>query len=77
MDANSREKSIYKVTWIGSVVNFLLLVFKFIAGILGHSSALVADAVHSLSDFVTEQQDDKLIAMDKEMANMKHLLQLL
>ena len=50
----TREKSIYKVTWIGSVVNFLLLVFKFIAGILGHSSALVADAVHSLSDFVTD-----------------------
>ena len=51
---NSRQKSIYKVTWIGSVVNFLLLTFKFIAGILGHSSALVADAVHSLSDFVTD-----------------------
>ena len=52
--SNTREKSIYKVTWIGSVVNFLLLVFKFIAGILGHSSALVADAVHSLSDFITD-----------------------
>ena len=51
---STREKSIYKVTWIGSVVNFLLLVFKFIAGILGHSSALVADAVHSLSDFITD-----------------------
>lgn len=54
MEANSREKSIYRVTWIGSIVNFLLLVFKFIAGILGHSSALVADAVHSLSDFATD-----------------------
>ena len=54
MNQNSREKSIFKVTWIGSIVNFLLLVFKFIAGILGHSSALVADAVHSLSDFVTD-----------------------
>lgn len=51
---NSRQKNIYKVTWIGSLVNFLLLTFKFIAGILGHSSALVADAVHSLSDFVTD-----------------------
>ena len=49
-----REKSIYKVTWIGSAVNFLLLVFKFVAGIVGHSSALVADAVHSLSDFITD-----------------------
>lgn len=54
MEANTREKSIYRVTWIGSIVNFLLLTFKFIAGILGHSSALVADAVHSLSDFATD-----------------------
>lgn len=54
MDTKAREKSIYKVTWTGSVVNFLLLIFKFVAGIVGHSSALVADAVHSLSDFVTD-----------------------
>lgn len=54
MSATSREKSIYRVTWIGSIVNFLLLVFKFLAGILGHSSALVADAAHSLSDFITD-----------------------
>lgn len=51
---SSRQKEIYKVTWIGSAVNFLLLAFKFIAGIIGHSSALVADAVHSLSDFITD-----------------------
>ena len=54
MSTKDREKSIYRVTWIGSIVNFLLLTFKFIAGVLGHSSALVADAVHSLSDFVTD-----------------------
>lgn len=51
---SSREKDIYKVTIVGSVVNFLLLVFKFVAGILGHSAAMLADAVHSLSDFVTD-----------------------
>ena len=50
----TREKGIYKVTIIGSIVNFLLLVFKFIAGVVGHSAAMVADAVHSLSDFVTD-----------------------
>lgn len=50
----NREKEIFKVTWIGSIVNFLLLVFKFFAGIVGHSSAMLADAVHSLSDFVTD-----------------------
>ena len=50
----TREKEIYKVTIIGGIVNFILLVFKFIAGIVGHSAAMVADAVHSLSDFVTD-----------------------
>ena len=42
------------MTLVGGVVNVVLLLFKFIAGVLGHSSAMVADAVHSLSDFVTD-----------------------
>lgn len=50
----SREKEIYKVTLVGGVVNMLLLAFKFVAGVVGHSSAMIADAVHSLSDFVTD-----------------------
>ena len=50
----AREKGIYRVTIVGSVVNFLLLLFKFFAGIAGHSAAMLADAVHSLSDFVTD-----------------------
>lgn len=49
-----RKKEIYRVTIAGSIVNFLLLVFKFFAGIAGHSAAMLADAVHSLSDFVTD-----------------------
>lgn len=49
-----REKQIYKVTLMGSVGNLALLIFKLIAGVLGHSSAMIADAVHSLSDFVTD-----------------------
>ena len=53
-EKSSREKGIYKVTIVGSIVNFLLLVFKFFAGIAGHSAALLADAVHSLSDFITD-----------------------
>lgn len=55
MDAGlGREKEIYRVTWIGGLVNLLLLVFKFVAGVVGRSSAMVADAVHSLSDFITD-----------------------
>lgn len=42
------------MTLWGGVMNALLLVFKFVAGIVGHSAAMVADAVHSLSDFVTD-----------------------
>ena len=49
-----RNRQIYKVTLIGGLVNVVLLAFKFVAGILGHSAAMVADAVHSLSDFVTD-----------------------
>lgn len=53
-DKKQREKEIYKVTLAGSFVNFLLVVFKFLAGIAGHSAAMMADAVHSLSDFITD-----------------------
>ena len=50
----SRNKEIYRVTLIGAAVNVVLLLFKFVAGIVGHSAAMVADAVHSLSDFITD-----------------------
>ena len=50
----NREKEIYKVTLVGSAGNVALLTFKFIAGVMGHSSAMIADAVHSLSDFITD-----------------------
>ena len=49
-----RCKEIYKVTLVGGAVNVILLLFKFVAGIVGHSAAMVADAIHSLSDFVTD-----------------------
>ena len=49
-----RERQIFRTTLVGSVANLLLLVFKFVAGIVGHSAAMVADAVHSLSDFITD-----------------------
>ena len=49
-----RSKEIYKVTLVGSLVNVALLLFKFVAGIVGHSAAMIADAIHSLSDFLTD-----------------------
>ena len=50
----NRNKEIYKVTLVGGIVNIILLLFKFVAGIMGHSAAMIADAVHSLSDFLTD-----------------------
>ena len=50
----TRENELTKVTLAGSVGNLALLSFKFVAGILAGSSAMVADAVHSLSDFLTD-----------------------
>lgn len=52
--SRDRQRGIYRITLAGSAVNLALLAFKFAAGILGRSSAMIADAVHSLSDFVTD-----------------------
>ncbi len=49
-----RKRAIYHVTLMGSLINFGLLMTKFLAGILGQSAAMIADAVHSLSDFATD-----------------------
>ena len=51
---NDRHKQAARVTWIGFFFNLILTLLKFAAGILGRSSAMVADAVHSVSDFVTD-----------------------
>lgn len=38
---------------VSVIINLILTVLKFTAGIMGHSSAMIADAVHSASDIVT------------------------
>ncbi|MEG2614178.1 MAG: cation diffusion facilitator family transporter [Alistipes sp.] len=52
--ADIRKCKIYHVTWVGFVINLLLSVGKLAAGIFGRSGAMVADAVHSLSDLATD-----------------------
>ncbi len=49
-----REKEIFRVTIWGGIINVVLLVVKFVAGVFGHSAAMIADAVHSLTDFATD-----------------------
>lgn len=50
----SEKQKIYTTTIIGSIANFMLVLLKFVAGFIGNSAAMIADAVHSLSDFVTD-----------------------
>ena len=54
METKDREKIIFKVTLAGSAGNAILVVLKFVAGVISHSSAMIADAIHSLSDFITD-----------------------
>ena len=53
-NAGKREKEIFKVTLVGSFTNAFLVIIKLLAGILGNSAAMVADAIHSISDFATD-----------------------
>lgn len=53
-DDAKRTRAIYHVTIWGGVVNVLLIIIKFLAGFFGRSSAMIADAVHSFSDFITD-----------------------
>lgn len=52
--ADQRTKQIYRVTILGMFVNIVLFIFKLIAGIVGRSGAMIADAAHSASDFATD-----------------------
>ena len=51
LNFEQRAKIARKVTWVGILWNVVLIAIKFLAGILAHSSALIADAFHSVSDF--------------------------
>ena len=53
-DNTARERALIGITAAGAAANLLLLLFKFAAGVGGHSGAMMADAVHSLSDFATD-----------------------
>lgn len=48
--SKENNKIAYKVSVITIIVNVLLSVFKLVAGIVGHSGAMISDAVHSASD---------------------------
>ena len=56
MKINDKKKAlkiINKVAIVTIVVNLVLAVGKFLAGIFGHSTAMISDAVHSSSDVLS------------------------
>ena len=54
VESNSHIAQIKKVTWVGLIMNVSLAGIKFLVGFLGSSQAVIADAVHSLSDMSTD-----------------------
>ena len=54
LTAEERVARANRVTWLSVWVNTVLTIAKFVAGLLGRSSAMVADAAHSASDFATD-----------------------
>ncbi len=49
-----RKKAMDIATWWGIIVNLVLAIGKLIVGYIGHSQALIADGLHSLSDLVSD-----------------------
>ncbi len=49
-----RTAKVTIATLIGSLVNIILTVFKIFAGVIGRSSAMIADGIHSLSDLLSD-----------------------
>ena len=54
MESSSAKERIWFVGWVGLFANLALAAIKMAAGVLGHSHAVVADAIHSLSDMATD-----------------------
>lgn len=68
----TRVQRITRITVFGTIINTLLLAFKFLAGILGGSAAMLADAVHSLSDFLTDIVVLVFVKISNRPADRKH-----
>ena len=54
LPTQQRNRQVKRITWIGLVLNIILTLLKLVGGTVGHSQAIIADAVHSVSDFGTD-----------------------
>lgn len=70
--SDRRIDDICRITWLGAFVNLLLVAVKFVAGIAGLSAAMVADAVHSLSDLATDAIVIIFVKLSNKPADRDH-----
>ncbi len=68
----SRIAQLKHITVIGAVVNLLLSVLKLVAGILGASAAMIADAVHSFSDLLSDGVVLVMVHLGGQDADAEH-----
>lgn len=61
-----------RVTWVGFWINAILGVAKIIAGILGRSGALIADGVHSFSDFASDLIVLLMVGISRRKPDTQH-----
>lgn len=71
-EAQKVVKIVRHVTWVGFWVNAVLMLFKITVGLWGHSDALVADGVHSFSDFATDILVIVVIGIAYKTADAEH-----
>lgn len=72
MESDAAVAEARRVTWVGFWINAALGVLKVVGGILGRSSALVADGVHSLSDFVSDIIVIVMIGVARKLPDRRH-----
>lgn len=61
-----------KVTWVGFWTNALLSLFKILSGVVGRSSAMIADGIHSASDLITDVAVIIVIGASRKKADSSH-----
>lgn len=72
MQHDTRSQGVYRATLVGGAANMALLLFKLAAGVLGHSQAMIADAMHSLSDFATDIVVVVLVGLSSRPRDRSH-----
>ncbi|KAK8803386.1 hypothetical protein WA158_001080 [Blastocystis sp. Blastoise] len=71
-DTEKRTKLGNSTAYVGMAVNIFLVIIKFIMGYLGHSSAMIADALHSLTDLVSDFATWLVLTLARKPADEGH-----